>query len=131
MSEPVWIEKTALLLAYAQALAKTGGLVGLRDEGLLESALARPQNRHIYEYEAVIDIQRLAVSYAVGILRNHPFADGNKRAAFIALGMFLNLNGFRLTADPLIAGNTFFNAAAGQLDEDALVVWVSSNSVAL
>jgi death on curing protein len=129
VSEPVWIEKTALLLAYAQALTKTGGLAGLRDEGLLESALARPRNRHVYE--AVIDIQRLAVSYAVGILRNHPFADGNKRAAFIALGMFLNLNGFRLTADPLNAGNTFFNAAAGQLDEDALVVWVSSNSVAL
>jgi death on curing protein len=129
VSQPVWIDKTALILAYAQALRKTGGLAGLRDEGLLESALARPRNRHVYE--AVADIPQLAVSYAVGILRNHPFADGNKRAAFLALSMFLNANGFRLTADPLDAGNIFFNAAAGQLDEDTLVVWVSSNSVAL
>jgi len=129
VSQPVWIDKTALILAYAQALRKTGGLAGLRDEGLLESALARPRNRHVYE--AVADIPQLAVSYAVGILRNHPFADGNKRAAFLALSMFLNANRFRLTADPLDAGNIFFNAAAGQLDEDTLVVWVSSNSVAL
>ena len=129
MSEPVWIEKTALLLAYAQALRRTGGLAGLRDEGLLESALARPRNRHLYE--AVTDIRQLAVNYAIGILRNHPFADGNKRAAFIALGMFLSANGFRLTADPLDAGNTFFDAAAGELNEEALVMWLSTHSVAL
>jgi len=128
VSEPVWIDKTALLLAYAHALRRTGGLEGLRDEGLLESALARPRNRHLYE--AVTDVRQLAVSYAVGILRNHPFADGNKRAAFIALGMFLNANGFSFIADPLDAGNTFFDAAAGQLDEEALLAWISRNSVA-
>ena len=127
MSEPDWIEKTALLLAYAQALRRTGGLAGLRDEGLLESALARPRNR--YGYEAVTDIRELAASYAVGILRNHPFSDGNKRAAFIALGMFLDVNGFRLRADPLDAGNIVFDAAAGGLDERALVAWIASNSV--
>jgi death-on-curing protein len=104
-------------------LHRTGG-----DEGLLESALARPRNRYVYE--AVTDIRQLAASYATGILRNHPFADGNKRAAFIALGMFLNVNGFGLTADPLNAGNTFFDAAAGRLDEEALVAWIVSNSVA-
>jgi death on curing protein len=71
------------------------------------------------------------VSYAVGILRNHPFADGNKRAAFIALSMFLSVNRCRLTSDPLDAGNVFFDAAAGQLDEDALVAWISKNSVVL
>lgn len=92
MTEPVWLEKTALLLAYAEALIRTGGLAGLRDEGLLESALARPRN--LFAYEGVTDVRRLAVSYGVGILRNHPFADGNKRAAFLALAMFLNLNGF-------------------------------------
>ena len=81
----------------------------MRDAGLLESALARPRDRHLYE--AVTDIRQLAVSYAVGILRNHPFADGNKRAAFIALTMFLNANCLRLTAEPLDAGNTFFDAA--------------------
>ena len=86
------------------------------------------ENRHLYE--AVTDVQRLAVSYAVGILRNHPFADGNKRAAFIALSMFLNANGFRLTADPMDAGTTFFDAAAGRLDQEALVAWISSHSIA-
>ena len=126
MSEPVWTGKTALLLAYAEALRRTGGLAGLRDKGLWESALARPRNRYVYE--AVTDIRQLAVSYAVGILRNHPFADGKKRAAFIALSMFLDANGFRLAADPLDAGSTFFEAAAGQLDEEALLAWTSSNS---
>ncbi|HET9836858.1 MAG TPA: type II toxin-antitoxin system death-on-curing family toxin [Candidatus Angelobacter sp.] len=126
MSEPVWIGKTALLLAYAEALRRTGGLAGLRDEGLLESALARPRNRYVYE--AVTDIRQLAVSYAVGILRNHPFADGNKRAAFIAFSMFLDANGFHLTASPLDAGKTFLNAAAGKIDEEALLAWISSNS---
>jgi death-on-curing protein len=97
VNEPVWIDKTALLLAYSHALSRTGGLAGLRDAGLLESALARPRDRHLYE--AVTDIRQLAVSYAVGILRNHPFA------------MFLNANCLRLTAEPLDAGNTFFDAA--------------------
>jgi len=87
-----------------------------------------PRNRHLYE--AVTDIRQLAVSYAVGILRNHPFVDGNKRAAFIALSMFLNANGLRLTAEPLDAGNTFFDAAAGRLDEKALVAWILNHSVA-
>ena len=128
MNEPFWIDKTALLLAYSYALRRTGGLAGLRDKGLLESALARPRNRHLYE--AVTDIRQLAVSYAVGILRNHPFVDGNKRAAFIALSMFLNANGLRLTAEPLDAGNTFFDAAAGRLDERALVGWILNHSVA-
>jgi len=129
VSKPVWIEKTALLLAYGHAVIKTGGLAGLRDEGLLESALARPQNRHAYE--AVTDIRRLSVSYAAGILRNHPFTDGNKRAAFIALSMFLNLNGFRLTAEPLDAANVFFDAATGRLDEEALAAWLLNHSVVL
>ncbi|HEU4415987.1 MAG TPA: type II toxin-antitoxin system death-on-curing family toxin [Candidatus Angelobacter sp.] len=126
MTEPVWLEKTALLLAYAEALIRTGGLAGLRDEGLLESALARPRN--LFAYEGVTDVRRLAVSYGVGILRNHPFADGNKRAAFLALAMFLNLNGFELIADPLDAGNTFFSAAAGKLNEQALEKWIAANS---
>jgi death-on-curing protein len=126
VSEPVWIEKAALLLAYAEAVTRTGGLAGLRDDGLLESALARPRN--LFVYEGITDVRRLAVSYGTGILRNHPFADGNKRAAFLALSMFLNLNGFRLTADPVDAGDTFFSAAAGRLDEGALLEWISKNT---
>jgi len=127
VSEPFWIKKPALLLAYAEVLRRTGGLAGLRDEGLLESALARPRNLHLYE--AVSDVRQLAVSYATGILRNHPFTDGNKRAAFIALGMFLNVNGCRLISDPLDAGRVFFDAAAGELNEEALLKWISNNSV--
>ena len=128
MSEPVWIEKTALVLAHTQALIKHDGPAGLRDDGLLESALARPRN--LYAYESASDICKLAVSYAAGILRNHPFVDGNKRAAFIALSMFLELNGIRLTANPKEAADVFFKAAAGELNEEGLTTWVFRNSAA-
>jgi death on curing protein len=94
----------------------------MRDEGLLDSALARPKN--LYAYEGIQDIRRLGVSYVVGILRNHPFSDGNKRVAFVALNIFLNLNGLRLKVDPLEAGNTFFAAAAGEISEEDLGAWV-------
>lgn len=101
----------------------------MRDDGLLESALARPKN--LFAYESVVDIRRLAVSYAVGILRNHPFADGNKRAGFIALGMFLALNGLRLQVDAEEAGRTFFSAASGDINEEELNAWVVANTVAV
>ena len=128
MNEPFWIEKAALLLVHGQVLAEHGGLEGIRDEGLLESALARPKN--LYAYEGVEDLPRLAVSYAAGILRNHPFADGNKRMAFIALSLFLARNGSQLQADPLEAGRTFWAAATGELHEEDLVAWVVKNIVA-
>jgi death-on-curing protein len=113
MSEPVWINKAALMLAHRQSLAEYVGLEGIRDEGLLESALARPKN--LYSYEGIKDVSRLAVSYAVGILRNHPFADGNKRAAFIALNIFLGCNGLRLKVDAFEAGNIFLRLLQGRL----------------
>jgi death-on-curing protein len=122
VSEPVWIKKAALLQAHSLVLAEYGGLEGIRDEGLLDSALARPKN--LYAYEGVEDISRLGVGYAVGILRSHPFCDGNKRAAFIALNIFLNLNGLRLRVDPLEAGDIFFAAAAGEMNEEDLGTWV-------
>jgi death on curing protein len=128
VSKPVWIKKKALLLAHAQTVARQGGLGGLRDEGLLDSALARPKN--LYAYEGIVDVRRLAVSYAVGILRNHPFADGNKRAGFIALGMFLALNGFDLPAEVEEEGRTFFAAASGDISEEELNAWVLKNAVA-
>jgi death on curing protein len=109
------------------ALAEDGGLEGIREEGLLDSALAR--SRNLYAYEGVGDIGRLAVSYAVGILRNHPFLDGNKRAAFIALNIFLNLNGLRLKVDPSEAGDIFFAAAAGEISEENLGVWVLQHTI--
>ncbi len=115
------------MLAHMQALAEYGGLEGIRDDGLLDSALARPKN--LYVYEDIKDIPRLAVSYAVGILRNHPFADGNKRAAFIALNMFLGRNGFHLKVDALEAGNTFFAAASGEISEEDLGAWVLKHTI--
>jgi death on curing protein len=122
VSEPVWIKKAALLEVHSLLLAEYGGLAGMRDEGLLDSALARRKN--LYAYEGIQDIRRLGVSYVVGILRNHPFSDGNKRVAFVALNIFLNLNGLRLKVDPLEAGNTFFAAAAGEISEEDLGAWV-------
>ena len=127
MSEPIWINKRALLQAHSLALIEHGGLEGIRDEGLLDSALARPRN--LYAYEAVEDIQRLAVSYAVGILRNHPFFDGNKRAAFIALNLFLNLNGLRLKADTQEASDIFLAVAGGKMNEESLVAWILMHTV--
>jgi death on curing protein len=117
-----WLSKTALLLLHAESLTEHGGLEGLRDEGLLESALARPLNRHAYD--GIADPARLAAAYAVGIARNHPFADGNKRAAFLSLGLFLALNGWRLVADQIDATRLIVEIAAGAISEDDLADWI-------
>ena len=90
-----WIDKRLLLILHDESLAEHGGAAGLRDEGLLDSALARPLNLVAY---AEPDFADLAAAYGVGLAKNHPFVDGNKRAAFLAVGMFLGLNGRRLTA---------------------------------
>jgi death on curing protein len=127
VSEPVWINKLAMLFVHAEGLAEHGGLEGVRDEGLLESALARPRNLH--EYEGVEDISRLAAAYAVAIARNHPFVDGNKRTAFVAVALFLALNGFRLKADQVDAVRMISGVAAGEIREDELAAWVQQNSV--
>ncbi|GLS00268.1 hypothetical protein GCM10007859_02720 [Brevundimonas denitrificans] len=100
----------------------------MRDEGLLESALARPFNR--WSYEGVEDIRDLAASYGIGPAKNHPFVDGNKRAAFLGVGVFLELNGWILAATDGDAVRAFYAIAASQMDEDALAVWVRANSVA-
>jgi death-on-curing protein len=121
-----WIGKTALMLLQAESLAEHGGLEGVRDEGLLESALATPRNLSIYEGET--DPARLAAAYAVGIVRNHPFADGNKRVAFLAIGLFLGLNGWRLTASKANAASTIWSLAAGDLSEEQLGAWIAENS---
>lgn len=98
MTEPVWLDKALMLALYEDVVAASGGAVGLRDEGLLESALARPTNRYLYEQ--VSSVLELAATYAIGIASNHPFLDGNKRMAFIALGQFLADNGIVLSATP-------------------------------
>jgi death on curing protein len=120
-----WIDRRALELLHDESIAEHGGLPGLRDEGLLESALARPQ--HLAAY-AEPDWAELAASYGVGLAKNHPFVDGNKRVAFLAIGLFLWLNGQRLTASQAEATLTMLGVAAGQVDEPALAEWLRQHS---
>jgi death-on-curing protein len=123
---PRWIDQRALLLLHNETLAEHGGLAGVRDHGLLESALARPRNLHAYEPES--DLARLAAAYGFGLTRNHPFNDGNKRAAFLAIGLFLQINGRELIADPVEAIAVIFGLAKGSLSESELAEWIRRNS---
>jgi death-on-curing protein len=125
-SEPEWIEKAALMELHDLVVAETGGAQGVRDEGLLDSALARPLNQHAYE--GLVDPVDLAAAYAVAVAKNHPFADGNKRAGLMALGVFLALNGLQLTATDEDAIKTIYAVAASEMDADALADWVRKNS---
>jgi death on curing protein len=119
-----WVRKRALVQLHDISLAQHGGLSGIRDEGLLESALARPENFAVDEQP---DVAELAACYAVGLAKNHPFADGNKRAAFLALGLFLRLNGYRLVAAQPDATVTMLAVAAGEIDQAQLVQWIRAN----
>ena len=121
----VWLEKRSLLILHDQTIMKHGGSRGIRDEGLLESALARPQN--LLAYQENVTLAALAASYAFGIAKNHPFVDGNKRAAFGALGMFLKANGWNLTATKADAALTILKLAASELTEDQLAAWIESH----
>ena len=120
-----WIDKRLLLILHDESLAEHGGAAGMRDEGLLDSALARPLNLVAY---AEPDFADLAAAYGVGLAKNAPFVDGNKRAAFLAVGMFLGLNGRRLTASPAEATLTMLAVAAGELAEVEFAVWLRAKS---
>lgn len=122
----VWLEKQALLVLHDQTIMKHGGSRGIRDEGLLESALARPQN--LLAYVEQVSLARLGAAYAFGIAKNHPFVDGNKRAAFAALGAFLKANGWNLTATKVDATRVFLRLAASEISEDELTTWIEENS---
>lgn len=124
--EPHWLSKKALLLLHTESLAGFGGVPGLRDESLLESALARPVN--LYGYEPQSTLAALAACYGFGLAKNHAFVDGNKRAAFLAIGVFLSINGAKLVADELDAIQTIVAVAAGELDEQVLATWIENNS---
>jgi death-on-curing protein len=125
MKAPVWVEKEALFLLHAKALARFGGAEGLRDEGLLDSALARPRNA--FHYEGQKDIAALAASYAFGLARNHPFVDGNKRMAFMAMGIFLDANRWRLEAGAVEVIQAMTALAGSELDESQLAAWLKRN----
>ncbi|MES2861377.1 MAG: type II toxin-antitoxin system death-on-curing family toxin [Pseudomonadota bacterium] len=127
MAEPVWLDRPAVLRAHDEVVALTGGAVGVRDIGLLESALARPEN--VFAYEGERDVLVLAATYAVGIARNHPFIDGNKRAAFVGMAVFLGRNGFRLTATQSSAIEMMLGVAAGEIDTQVLTAWLRDNTI--
>ena len=122
-----WVDRRALELLHDESIAEHGGLPGLRDEGLLESALARPLNLAAYGEP---DVTELAASYGVGLAKNHAFVDGNKRVAFLAVGLFLALNGQRLVATQAEATLAMLDVAAGTLDEAAFAHWLREHTQA-
>ena len=122
MKEPVWLTRLVVETVHFDQIREHGGLHGLRDEGLLESALARPQ--HKWTYKRRPDLASLAAAYGYGLVRNHPFRDGNKRIAFLAMVIFLGLNGFDLEAAETDVVTTMVTAASGQLTERQLANWV-------
>ena len=120
-----WISRDALLLLHDESLAEHGGLPGLRDEGLLDSALARPLNLQAYGEP---DFAELASAYGIGLARNHPFVDGNKRAAFLSVGLFLLINGYRLQVTQSEATLVMLSVAAGELDQEAFARWIREHT---
>ena len=125
MNEPIWLRLEAILAAHDEQLAEHGGGAGIRDQGLLESALARPLNVRAYGEPS---LARFAAAYAFGIAKNHPFVDGNKRAALVAAELFLVVNGFDLIADDVEVVTVFLALAAGEVSEEELAAWIDRNS---
>lgn len=111
---------------HDESLARFGGTAGIRDPGLVESALARPRN--LYAYEGVTDVARLAAAYGFGIARNHPFVDGNKRTALLVVAVFCAMNGRRFDPDQADEVRTIAAMSAGELSEDVFARWVVDNS---
>ena len=116
-----WIDRRALDLLHDESIAEHGGASGVRDEGLLESALARPKNLLAYGDP---DVAALAAAYAFGLAKNHAFVDGNKRAAFLAVGMFLSINGWKLVTTQSEATLAVLALAAGEIDEEEFAAWI-------
>jgi death-on-curing protein len=122
VNEPRWVSKRAVLALHSEQLTEHGGGYGLRDEGLLDSALAKPQN--VLAYGDQVDLFRLAASYAYGIARNHPFVDGNKRTALVVCILFLNRNGWDIEVPREEEYFTFLRLADGSLSEEDLAAWL-------
>jgi death-on-curing protein len=125
MKEPVWVLKEVVLMLHEQSLAQFGGAAGLRDEGMLDSALGKPVNVSLYGQPTLFE---LAASYAFGIIKNHPFIDGNKRAGFIVAAVFLQINGHPLHASEVDATMRTLALAAGEMTESAYADWLQANS---
>jgi death-on-curing protein len=127
MNEPVWLSRDLVQRIHDRQLLEHGGTPGLRDEGLLESALARPRQKWAYS-EPAADLPALAAAHAGGISRNHPFLDGNKRTAAVACELFLELNGYVLLAEDADLYPLFLGLAAGEIDEDELAAWLRDHT---
>lgn len=125
--EPQWLLVEAVLAMHKMLIAEHGGTSEVRDRGLLDAALARPQNLFAYE-DPKPPLTRLAASYAFGIAKNHPFVDGNKRVALTAAAVFLEINGASLDANEAEAVAVFRDLAGGILGEDELAVWLNKNT---
>jgi death-on-curing protein len=124
MDEPRWISRVVADAIHTDMLITHGGLPGVRDDDLLESALTRPRQR--FAYDPACDLASMAASYAYGLARTHPYADGNKRIAFVVMAVFLGLNGLDFVADEEDVVATMTALAAGELEEEPLAVWVRS-----
>jgi death-on-curing protein len=127
MIEPEWVLEEIVLAYHRRQLAEHGGADGVRDLGLLQSALARPQN--FFHYNQVVSLTRLAAAYAFGIAKNHPFIDGNKRTAMVTSIAFLELNGYRLTSTQEENYLSFLSLAEGALTEDQLAEWLEAKAI--
>ena len=128
MTDPIWIDARDALLLHDRLLALHGGAAGVRDDGLLQSALARPQQH--YAYADTPDLIEMATVYTAGIVRNHPFVDGNKRTGFVVGILFLELNGYRFTATQENAAQAVIELAAGTLDEAGYTSFLRANTEA-
>lgn len=126
-SQPHWLNRIVLDAIHFEQLREHGGLHGIRDEGALESALARPRQK--WWYDKSTDVVSLAAAYRFGIVRNHPYRDGNKRVGFMALVTFLGLNGYEFEADDDDVVSQMFALAAGRVSESELDEWVRRHAV--
>jgi death-on-curing protein len=127
VNEPRWLSVVLALAVHADQIKDHGGSLGLRDRGLLESALDRPRNQ--FHYEPNSDVCELAAAYGFGIAKNHPFVDGNKRVAFQAMYLFLGMNGLRIDAPEENVVSTILALASGNLEEETLAAWLRDHTV--
>lgn len=125
MKEPTWVNREECLSIHEMMLAQHGGLAGVRDPGLLESALSKPQNLFAYDKPSRFE---MAASYAAGIILNHPFLDGNKRTGFMVAAVFLEVNGYELAATEESVVENTLGLAAGSLKEKDYAAWLKENS---
>ena len=127
MRSPVWLDRLVVEAMHFDQLRLHGGLPGLRDENALESALARPRNREVYDETS--DLTALAAAYGYGLVTSHPFADGNKRVGFLAMYVFLGLNGLEIEAGEHDVVDLMVALAGGQCSEDELAAWLRAHVV--